>query len=391
MMNPTNQNTQNHAHWAKEQENNALKVQNRHLVSQLNELEKRSSAQPINVQALALEVRQQIKPVIDEIQKQVTAIQAQQEKNLKQAFELMQSTLRGVYQQTQRAQNAIETSTLQTRDLENRMAEARKADLVFFQEKIFSLISAFLDRMERQIDQRLSNLGALDVIVTKQNEALVDLEALRNQLLQISRNTEGSKSEVNRVEKTVHESIQKLLELEAQGRNTEEALRDTYQQVQNHRAEFKLARAEIRAVIEQAQKVNEKVTIIDERISENVKDIRTQAAEHERMRQEIRVAEAAEGVDELIRSKNDDIQNIQSAVLQGSENASQEDLTMVLQLLKSQKDNLKAVAKNAENYLRGVRPQQENQNEVVAADTSIAEINAIKINAVETDKDALHP
>lgn len=347
--------------WVKEQEVNALKVQNRHLIVRLEEAEKNSKPNQINTQAVASEVRAQLKPIIEEIQKQNVASQNQLEKSLKQAFEMMQSTLRGVYQQTQRAQNAIETSTFQTRDVENRMAEARKADLVFFQEKIFSLISAFLDRMERQIDNRLSAMSSLDIIIAKQNEALADLEMLRGALGQVVRNTDGSKAEVNRVEKAIAETTQKILELEAQSRNAEEALRDTYQQVQNHRSEFKLARGEIRTMIEQSQKIGEKITILDERIIENTKDIRVQTSEQEKIRQEIRELEAAEGVQELIEMKNDDIQSIETA-LQNAGDASKEDLAMVLQLLKTQKEDLTQVAKRAENYLRNYSAENSTGN-----------------------------
>ena len=54
------------------------------------------------------------------------------------SFEILQSTMRGIYQQSARAQQAVEDMAAQSRDLENRMNEQRKADQNFYQEQNFS-------------------------------------------------------------------------------------------------------------------------------------------------------------------------------------------------------------------------------------------------------------
>ena len=141
--------------WVKEQEINALKVQNRHLISKLEESESRSHSN--------------IQPVVAEI-----------EKSLGTAYEMLQGTMRGIYQQSQRCQAAVDELTSHSRDLENRLNEQRKADRVYFQDKIFASITAFCDRMERQIENRLQALEVIEVVHVKQNEILSDLDQIKN-------------------------------------------------------------------------------------------------------------------------------------------------------------------------------------------------------------------
>ena len=356
--------------WVKEQEINALKVQNRHLIAKLEEAEQGAKPNQINTQLIAEQISSEIKsilrPAIAETQKQNTLVQAQMEKSLTQAFEMMQNTLRGVYQQSQRSQEAVDSLTEHSRDLEARNVEVRKNDQIFYQEKIFSLLVTFFERVERQLDQRLGVLSSIEHMITKQNEMLTDVEAVRGISLSTQKITEANRGEVARIEKSFAETTQKFIEVEVQARNIEEMIRDAYQQIQNHRAEFKLVKGEIRAMIEHTAKLNEKITIFDDRMSETVKNIQEQSKAQDRIREELKVIEANDTLENLIDVKTEDINAIQNVINSGTDTPlegkgtgeeDKEDLVMILELLKAQKNDLKKVANEAETYLKDYREQ----------------------------------
>jgi hypothetical protein len=177
--------------WVKEQEVSALKVQNRHLIAKLEESEKKAehNAQPqqINTQLIAAEIQNQIKPLIGEI-----------EKSLKESFDMLKSTMRGIYQQSQRAQQAVEDIGAHAREVETRHNEARKADQVYYQEKILSMVTSFGDRIERQLENRLRNLAVVELMNTKQNEVLSDIEMIKGAISELIISNEGLRQEMRR-------------------------------------------------------------------------------------------------------------------------------------------------------------------------------------------------
>jgi hypothetical protein len=177
--------------WVKEQEVSALKVQNRHLIAKLEESEKKAeqNAQPqqINTQLIATEIQNQIKPLIGEI-----------EKSLKESFDMLKSTMRGIYQQSQRAQQAVEDIGAHAREVETRHNEARKADQVYYQEKILSMVTSFGDRIERQLENRLRNLAVVELMNTKQNEVLADIEMIKGAISELIISNEGLRQEMRK-------------------------------------------------------------------------------------------------------------------------------------------------------------------------------------------------
>lgn len=261
----------------KDQEINALKVQNRHLISKVEDAENKAKPNQINTQQISAEIHRMV------------------QRTLNQAFEAMQTTLRGVYQQSLRSQQAVEDLSTHSRELENRVNESRKIDQAFYQDKILTNLNALCDRIERQIDQRLAALANIDLLIKKQNESLNDLESVKMGMNSIVRNTEQSVVDADRI----------------------------HEQVQNHRAEFKLLRGEVRAMIDRQ-----------------------------------REAARSESLQALLETKNKEIENIEKMTVVGEDG--KEDLTSILDLLRSQKSELNQVAHQAEAYLRNYR-NQENQ------------------------------
>jgi hypothetical protein len=322
--------------WVKEQEINALKVQNRHLISKLEEAEKNFQPGQVYSQQIAAEVQNYLKPVIGQI-----------EKSLSQAFELLQGTLRGVYQQSQRAQGAFEDLANHSREFEMKMQEQRKSDQVYFQEKIFSSITAFCDRLERQIDTRLGALSIVELMNVKQNEVLSDVEAMK----------------------------QRLTETQMQGSRQEEMSRDGLQQIQNHRSEFKILRGETRAVLEQIQKLNNRINLLDGHIEgmiESLPSTRDQGFVHQ--------------IENLIQTKNEDINRIENEIKTAPShelNEGQENLVLMLEFLRTQKTELKKVADAAKNKIRGANVENPNPAIVANSNHSYPETTAVNEGEIE--------
>jgi hypothetical protein len=222
----------------REQEISALKVQNRHLLEKIEELEKKAEPNKIDTSFVADEVKRTLDPVIQQLKTTMTS-----------SFEVLQSTMRGIYQQSQRSEKAVSDLSAHTRELEIRLNDQRKQDQNFYQDKVFSMIGNFCDRLERQIEIRLKALGAVEMIGGKQNEILGDLESLKSALGSIQRNSESGRSDLNRMEKNNAEVHRKLADVEVQAVNSGEIARDTLQQIHNHRAEFRLIRAELRQTV----------------------------------------------------------------------------------------------------------------------------------------------
>jgi len=157
--------------WVKEQEVTALKVQNRHLIGKLEDAVKSAEPNQINTKQVADEIQRQIRPLMAEI-----------EKTLTDSFDILKSTMRGIYQQSQRAQQAVEEMTAHSREMEKRSNEQRKSDQEYYQEKILSQVTAGGDRVERQLENRLRNLAVVELMNTKQNEVLADLDQIKSTL-----------------------------------------------------------------------------------------------------------------------------------------------------------------------------------------------------------------
>ena len=208
--------------WVKEQEVSALKVQNRHLIGKLEEAEKSAQPNQINTQKIAIEVQAQLKPLIGEI-----------EKSLKESFDMLKSTMRGIYQQSQRAQQAVEDIGSHSREVEMRNAENRKADQVYYQEKILSMVTSFGERIERQLENRLRNLAVVELMNTKQNEVLADIETLKGAVSELMVSNESLRQEVKILCKETSQrnntNIEKIAEIFAESNQMK---RDILQEAQ---------------------------------------------------------------------------------------------------------------------------------------------------------------
>jgi hypothetical protein len=219
--------------WVKEQEVSALKVQNRHLIGKLEESEKKaeqnSQPQQINTQLIATEIQNQIKPLIGEI-----------EKSLKESFDMLKSTMRGIYQQSQRAQQAVEDIGAHAREVETRHNEARKADQVYYQEKILSMVTSFGDRIERQLENRLRNLAVVELMNTKQNEVLADIEMIKGAISELIISNEGLRQEMKKnanldqVLERFAENNQRKIETVRATSESEKALKENALQVEQN-------------------------------------------------------------------------------------------------------------------------------------------------------------
>jgi DNA repair exonuclease SbcCD ATPase subunit len=159
----------------------------------------------------------------------------------------------------------------------------------------------------------------------------------------IHKNSDLSRADLGRIERDQDEVGQKVLEVQVQTQNAEELSRDVLQQVQNHRSEFKLLRGELRAILDTTQKLTEKLSLIEDRVTR----------QHEKkLEQEIKEFETTDAVQDLIEIKEADIANLQTVLDAADVSQNREDLTMILDMLRSQKNELKRVAKEAETRLR---------------------------------------
>jgi protein involved in polysaccharide export with SLBB domain len=326
----------------REQEINGLKVQNRHLLSQIEELEKQAKPNQIDTQFVADEVRKHLDPVIKQLTTTMTS-----------SFEILQSTMRGIYQQSQRSQKAVEDMAAHTRDLEIRLNDQRKQDQNFYQDRIFSMIGNFCDRLERQIEIRLKALGTVEIMSSKQNEILGELESLKSSIQSVQKNSESNRGDVIRVERNSNEVNQKLVDVQVQTQNSEELIRDTLQQVQNHRAEFKLIRSELKQAVDS---MNVLLSKVDES--------RARLDEPQDMRSEEQL------IHDLVEQKQKEIDGFEKSISRQVQGKTEEDATMILSLLRAQKDELQRVAENAKTYI------QENVMGLVDRPQVQAELNA---------------
>ena len=309
----------------REQEINALKVQNRHLLSKMEELENQAKPNQINTKFIADDMHTHLAPVIEQMHSTMNA-----------SFEMLQSTMRGIYQQSQRAQQAVEDMAAQSKDLENRMNDQRKADQVYYQDRIFAMIGAFCDRIERQIDVRLKALSVIEFMNAKQNEVLNDVESMKGTLALMQKNFELGRGETNRFERSVTETNQKLNDMQIQAENGSTLIRDLMQQVHTQRAEFKLIRAEIKNSLNEINRAPfQDLSEVDEN----------------------------QIINDLIDKKHRELESLERNLEAQNLVENNGDATSMLALLRAQKLELQRVAGETKTYLKQQREQNALYNE----------------------------
>lgn len=332
----------------REQEISALKVQNRHLLSKIDEAEKNAKPNQINTQLVSHEIQGKLDPVIAQMQSTMT-----------NSFEILQSTMRGIYQQSQRAQQAVEEMASHSRDLEIRMNEQRKADQNYYQDKIFAMMGAFCDRVERQIELRLKSLSIIEVMNSKQNEVLNEVETMREAVTSMSRNSESNRNEISRIEKNAEEANSKLIDLQLQNQGSEEILRDTLQQIQNHRSEFKLIRAELKLTLDYISRIAQKLentnfsAPVAQEEAPPVQPLQAEAVTAVAIEEEVR-SEVNEQkiIDDIIENKHRELELLEKNIEAQMQGQSQDDVAMLLALLRAQKAELQRVSDHAKNYIK---------------------------------------
>ena len=330
----------------REHEINALKVQNRHLLGKLEQLETQAKPNQINTQFVADEVQKYLAPIINQMQSTMTA-----------SFEILQSTMRGIYQQSSRAQQAVEEMTSQSRDLEIRMNEQRKADQNYYQDKIFSMVGAFCDRVERQIEIRLKSLSVVELMNAKQNEVLSDVESMKASLSLMQKNSDASRGEISRIERNAAEANEKLIDVQVQTQNSEELIRDTLQQIQNHRSEFKLIRSELKQTLDYVGRL---VTQVEENAMAMEANIAASGQEQQQAPMQYQVSEVMQHapadenklINDLIENKHRELEAHERNIEEQSMLQPKDDATMILALLRAQKSELQRVAGEAKSYLK---------------------------------------
>jgi hypothetical protein len=208
--------------WVKEQEVSALKVQNRHLIAKLEDAEKSAEPNQINTQKIANEIQNQLRPLISDIQK-----------SLVESFDILKGTMRGIYQQSQRAEKAVDDIGAHARETELRLNEQRKADQVYYQEKILSMVTSFGERIERQLENRLRNLAVVELMNTKQNEVLADVDQIKGALAELMVSNESLRTEIKNLCKETstrnNTNIEKIAEIFSQSNQLK---RDAFQEAQ---------------------------------------------------------------------------------------------------------------------------------------------------------------
>lgn len=178
--------------WVKEQEVQALKTQNRHLIARLEELEKKKTDVEENTHALG-EFRgtltTQLTAALNAIQEQIhrftNQILGATETSLKSGFETIQQTMKALYTQNQRGQQQIENAVGSIGNLEKRVDQQAnevmnqtKVHNLQFQDKVIGNLNGFMDRIERLMDSRLQGLSELSRLDYKQEELLREIKAL---------------------------------------------------------------------------------------------------------------------------------------------------------------------------------------------------------------------
>lgn len=222
-----------------------------------------------------------------------------------------------------------------TRELEVRLNDQRKQDQNFYQDRIFSMIGNFTDRLERQIEIRLKSLGTVEVLNAKQNEILNELETLKSSFNGVQKNSEISRGEISRVERNSGEIHQKLVDVQVQTQGGLELIRDALQQIQNHRAEFKLIRSELKLTVDHMNsilnKVEEERSASDGHVSDDSDDILIRT---------------------LVEQKQKEIEGIEKSLVRESAGKTEEDAAVILSLLRAQKEQLLKAADQAKTYLQ---------------------------------------
>lgn len=355
----------------REQEINALKVQNRHLLEQIDGLEKEAEPNQIDTQFVADEVKRSIDPVIQQMKITMTS-----------SFEILQSTMRGIYQQSQRAEKAVVDMAAQTRELEVRLNDQRKQDQNFYQDKIFSMISNFCDRLERQVEVRLKALGSIEIMTAKQNEILTDLETVKGTLESVQRNAENGRADLSRAERNSAEIRQKIVDVQNQTRSFEDIVRLAVREIENHRIELNQIRNGLLQAVEAIQNgqsegrpnqapngnANTNVnTNTDDPVVSPLNAVFTHGFENEnpipsnlleRVEQNLTASNLVEAQnqdrsDDGISNAGNTDSNTADALNANADNGETgQDAAMVLSLLKAEKNDLLKAAQNARNYLK---------------------------------------
>jgi chromosome segregation ATPase len=197
------------------------------------------------------------------------------------------------------------------------------------------MISNFSDRLERQVEIRLKALGQIEILNAKQNEILSELESMKNSQESVQKNAEINRNEIARMERTTGEMNQKVIDIQIQTRNSEETTRNTLQQVQNHRAEFRLIRAELKQAIDTMNVLLQNV----ER-SQNLLDNGAPSMA------------GNETLENLLEEKQKEIENLEQSILANQPGNAEEDAAVVLNLLRAQKQELSRAAADARTYLQ---------------------------------------
>lgn len=325
----------------REQEINALKVQNRHLIAKIDELEKAAEPNQIDTQFIADEVKRHIDPVVQQLQSTLSA-----------SFEMIQSTLKGIYQQSQRSQGAVEQMAAHARELEGRMNEQRKQDQNFYQDKMFSMIGNFCDRLERQIDVRLKSLSVVEMVHSRQNEILIDLETLKAAIFSVQKFNEANRIDIHRIEKSANVIHQTLLDIQHSGKNIEE--------IKLRAPAGEVRAAPPRFTIQLPNPGNVESVPIQAPIGASINPSLESGG------QGIGNADQAgnnvENINPEVTNISADIGNVKLSSL------AKEDASVILALLRAEKNELKKVARKAREYIQNTTnpeapsPEPGNQN-----------------------------
>lgn len=228
----------------REQEVNALKAQNTHLINKIQELEGTKVGIEENnhlISGFRGQMDQQLSAALNQLQEQVQrftkAVLVNTESALKGGFEAIQGTMKAIYTQSQRGQEQISQSLKIVQEIDKRieghsidvLSQAKVQNLQF-QDKLTANIQNFCERVERTIDNRLEALSGLESLRGKQEETLKSLDS---------------------VDRSRADMVSKMMSLEITQKNSDSVNKETQTQVQILRAEIRALRSEIQGIADQ--------------------------------------------------------------------------------------------------------------------------------------------
>lgn len=223
------------------------------------------------------------------------------------------------------------------------------------------MIGTFCNRIERQIEIRFKALSSIELMNTKQNEVLSDVERMRVALENINL--------------YYQESADKLNGVQLNARSSKEMTQNLLQQMQNQRAEFKLIRSELNTALDimNAVPYSKQNRFKPETNDDDV------FASVPIQKEEIRIErDPSQIIDDLIEKKHIELNELEKNTENQDPEKIQDNAAELLSLIRAQHNEIQRVADDAKQFLKGTMKQiknKESPQEVAQSSTQESEQN----------------